>query len=536
MGSVRDASGIAAPAAVVALIGTHDTTVTDDSGRFVLHAPRAGAYLLSVRQLGFAPQRLAISFSPEHAAHAAVTLTRTVPVLPTVTTTAAERRAYRDVGFDDRMRAGVGYFLTYDQIVRKQAPAFGDLLKGIPGLGLVHAPHLGDDGWMVTSKRSGCVSYMIDGKPQPMVKPELKIGTAPGQQLGPGTPIGTVLVPASPDLFIDADNTGAIEYYESSERPTQFGSGGCALVVVWTRTRLGLPASAAAPDNAATQDATVVRAVPTLEGNAACALPTPADTTDFPIYAILDGVPSRAVAKKVWTAYTDSVLSVIDRWSVLPTELRLATFGPPFTTDTDASRRNAKAGVGDVAPTLSSVFVFTLDSSGGLTGARVAASSLSGPADTSMLAELERAAAAHAFPRFRDGPSASNSARFDLLVTSVEPAAGTNAAVLGRLEVPVWPLAREAHPLADATLQPQGADSGTVQMVVDAQGRAVSATVHILTGPASADRNSPDSGYRQRLTQMLTQLRFAPAGIGSCPVAQLVTQRVAVPARAADSQ
>ena len=37
VGSVTDASGAAVPAAVVALIGTNDTTVTDDSGRFVLH-------------------------------------------------------------------------------------------------------------------------------------------------------------------------------------------------------------------------------------------------------------------------------------------------------------------------------------------------------------------------------------------------------------------------------------------------------------------------------------------------------------------
>ena len=177
------------------------------------------------------------------------------------------------------------------------------------------------------------------------------------------------------------------------------------MVVVWTRTRLGLPASAGTPDNTTTNDAPIVRGAPTLEGDAACALPVAADTMNFPIYAILAGVPSRPVAKKLWTTYTDSVLSVIDRWSVLPTDLRLPTFGPPFTTDADASGRNAKAGVGDVAPTLSSVFVFTLDSSGVLTGARVAASALSGPADTSMLAELERAAAAHAFPKFPDGPS-----------------------------------------------------------------------------------------------------------------------------------
>jgi hypothetical protein len=283
----------------------------------------------------------------------------------------------------------------------------------------------------------------------------------------------------------------------------------------------------------------VVRGTPTFESDAACTLPTPADTAEFPIYAILAGIPSRPVASKAWMAYTDHVLSVIDRWSVLPTELELPTFGPVFTADSGGSGRSAHAGIGDVAPTLSSVFVFTLDSSGGLTGARIAASALSGPADTSMLAELERAAAAQAFPRFAVGPSGRDSVRFDLLVTSVEPAVGTKAAILGRLVVPVWPLAREAHPLADATgtgLETHSADSVTVQTVVDTQGRAVSGTVRMLIGPASADRNSPDSGYRRRLAQRLNQLTFEPAQIGSCPVPQLVTQRVTVPARAVDSQ
>ena len=134
---------------MVALIRTNDTTVTNDSGRFVLQAPRSGAYMLNVRRLGFEPQRLAVSISPERAGRVTSTLIRTVPVLPTVTTTAAERRAYRDVGFDDRMRAGIGYFLTYDQIVRKQATAFGDLLKDAPGVQLLPPAPPQRPGWAV---------------------------------------------------------------------------------------------------------------------------------------------------------------------------------------------------------------------------------------------------------------------------------------------------------------------------------------------------------------------------------------------------
>ncbi len=533
-GTVTDASGAAIGAAVVALIGTDDSTSTDDRGRFVLHGPRAGAYMLGVRRLGFAPQRQTVSLSTEHAAHVVVTMTHVVPVLPTITTTADERRAYRDVGFDGRS-AGVGQFLTYEQIVRRQATAAGDLLKGLLGIVAKMTP-TGE--WMISSARSGCVSYMLDGQSLSAVDGYVVAGS-PGQPLRPGQRAYTAFGAASPDEFIDAHDVGAIEYYESSERPAQFGSNGCALVVVWTRTRLGLPERAAIPDKTASGDAPVIRGVPVLESDASCTLPASSDTGDFPIYAALAGVPSRPVDKKLWTAYTDSALSVIRRWSVLPTDLRLPTFGPSYTRRPDDTETNETPRDSEVAPTISSVLAFTLDSSGTLSGAHVAASALSGSVDTSMLAGLERAAEAHAFPTFPGGASGGGSVRFDLFISSVEPETDTEIPVLGWLEVPVWPLALGAYQLADypvAMSERRTADGVKVQVVVDAHGRAVSGTVRILKGPARDDDDALDSGFRQRLAQRLKQMRFEPAQIGSCPVPQLVTQSIMVPAGAANSQ
>ena len=310
------------------------------------------------------------------------------------------------------------------------------------------------------------------------------------------------------------------------------------VVVVWTRTRLGLPVNAVAPDNKATNDAPVIRGAPPIEGGGACALPVPADTDDFPIYAILGGLPSRPVAKKLWTAYTDSVRSVIKRWSVLPTDLMLPTFGPAFTADTDAGGQSTNARVGNVAPTVSSVLVLTLDSSGALTSARVAASALSGPIDTSMLAGLERAAEAHAFPSFPGGRSSRDFARFDVLVTS---SAGDRhrrrrLGTLGGAGLAARAGGASTGGLDCLCVEPHATHGVTVQLVVDSHGRPVSGTVRMLTGPAGADRASPDSGYRHLFTQQLNQLRFEPAQIGSCPVPQLVTQSVAVPAGSTDSK
>jgi hypothetical protein len=133
--------------------------------------------------------------------------------------------------------------LTYDQIVRKQATAFGDVLVGVPGLVLLPPSPPSRPGWTVSSAGSGCVSYLLDGKPLSVSRPQIVVGT-PGSPVGPGSSIGTATVPDSPDQYIDANDVGAVEFYESSERPAQFGSDRCALVVVWTRTGLGLPATA----------------------------------------------------------------------------------------------------------------------------------------------------------------------------------------------------------------------------------------------------------------------------------------------------
>ena len=118
-----------------------------------------------------------------------------------------------------------GVLFNLDQIVRKQAPAFGALLFGVPGL--LARPNPGGE-WYVLSLHSGCVSYVVDGQPLNVVDGYVVIGT-PGQVLAPGSPVYTAIGAASPDEFIDAHDVGAIEVYQASERPTQFGSNGCAV-------------------------------------------------------------------------------------------------------------------------------------------------------------------------------------------------------------------------------------------------------------------------------------------------------------------
>jgi len=551
-GRVIDTDGTPIAQAVVALVGTADSTATSDDGRFAVHNAPPGAYMVSIRRLGFRPERFAATLALGQTRDATIILSRFVPVLPTVTTTASERAAYRAVGFDQRMRAGQGQFLTYDQIVHKQATEFTQLLQGMRGIWLTQNPKQFGTSVAGTRGVGSCVAYVVDGVPQ--------------HQMMEHDPFSnTSIGPESPDNLIDLSQVGAIEVYSSAERPVGFGgmeehppraSGDappkvdfngqqCGLVMVWTRARLGLPApGAGAPptdrpltERTTTSDLTRGRTV--LATDSACR-PGPArDTTDLLVYATVEGAPPRPIADTSWAQYKGRVLAALDRWSALPSELFLPAFGLPFAKRAGAGgAEHGESPDLEVTPTLSTVLLFTLDATGTLRSAHVVATSLSPGADTSMLAMVERAAAAHDFPPLPAEESGQDSVPLYLVVESVAPAPGTRAAVLGQLEVPVWRLARPAR-LAAGT-QPADAsrlgrdathaDSVRVKVVVDPAGHAVMRTARLEVSPLSAGR--PASESAARLLAMLTEFRFEPALIGSCRVPELVIQSFFAPAAA----
>lgn len=422
------------------------------------------------------------------------------------------------------MQAGIGQFLTYDQIVQKQAPQFTELLRGMRAVRLVRRPR--EFGTSLLGTRTGkgapiCVSLVIDGVPQVLQNEYSAAGTLVGSE--------------SPDNFLDVSNVGAIEVYDTSERPAGFGNDFCALVVVWTRTRLGLLSGGVPPDTIHSND--VIHGLADFPGDTPCTPPAPSDTAAFGVFATLREVPAVRGSTQAWRAYKDSVVASIGRWVVLPSEILLPAFGAPFARPGARKAGDNRA----VAPTLSAVVVFTLDSAGALTAAHIAASSLSGAVDTSLLAGLARAASANAFPRL---PSNANRpvVRFDLAVSSVGVPGDAPGALLGRLEVPVWRLSREAvrrPPVTSA--DSAGSDlSGTeglaFQAVIDADGRLVGRTVRLVSGPASDSLVARDGHYGVRVAQALERFRFEPAMIGSCPVSQLVVQPLSASHQATDTR
>ncbi len=386
-GHVEDESGKPLSDAAVTMVGGRDSTVTADDGRFVLHVA-SGAYILAVRRLGFRAERFAVSMAPGEQREVTIVESRAVFVLPTVTTTARERAGYGAVGFDQRMKMGIGQFLTYEQIQRRHATRLAQLLDQMRGIYVsVKDPKSFDYSVQGTHGIASCVGYVVDGVPQTQIPPTVA-HRADGA-----------------DFLLDPSAVGAIEVYNAAERPAQFGPG------------------------------LMERAPPVTGG----------------------GSPGVDVDAQQWTE------------------------------------------------------------------AHVAASSLSPSADTSALAIVERAAAAHAFPHLPVMAGGKGDVHLFLVTASIQPTMGVRAAVLGELEVPSWRLTRPARLAAPAdqpdSTVPRARDQGdsvTLEAVVNEAGRVIPSTVRLIGGvPGDASA---------RLIDRALRMRFEPALIGRCPVPELLLQ------------
>jgi hypothetical protein len=216
-GKVVNRNGAPVAGARVGLMGTSAATITRANGDFVLDSLPAGTQAIVVRQIGYRPTEVAVDLSSRTPARVTVQLGVFVPELSPVEVVSRRDEGLQKVGFLDRKRtAATGYFIGPEQLEKRNAMKFTDILRSTPGIRVTeqngHAT--------VTSTRSaqasGCVTMYVDG--------------AQWQQLEPG----------DLDSFVQPNEVAAIEVYSGASVPPQFSQAGqnCAAVVVWTKTRV----------------------------------------------------------------------------------------------------------------------------------------------------------------------------------------------------------------------------------------------------------------------------------------------------------
>jgi hypothetical protein len=216
-GRVVNKNGAPVAGARVGLMGTSAATLTRANGDFVLDSLPAGTQALVVRQIGYRPTEVPIDLSARTPARVNVQLGAFVPELSPVEVVSRRDEGLQKVGYLDRKRtAAGGYFLGPEQLEKRNALRFSDILRTTPGIRVQEQ----NGQAMISSSRSssgnGCVTMFVDG--------------AQWQQLEPG----------DLDSFVQPGEVAAIEVYSGSATPAQFTTPGqdCASVVVWTKTRV----------------------------------------------------------------------------------------------------------------------------------------------------------------------------------------------------------------------------------------------------------------------------------------------------------
>jgi hypothetical protein len=216
-GRVVNKNGAPVVGARIGLMGYAAATLTKSNGEFVLDSLPAGTQALVVRQLGYRPTEVPVDLSSRTPARVTVRLGDYVPELTPVEVVSRRDEGLQKVGFLDRKRSSAGgYFFTPEQIEKRNALRFTDIVRTAPGLRVAEQ----NGQAQLTSTRSatgnGCVTVWVDG--------------AAWQQLEAG----------DLDTFVQPNEVAAIEVYNGISVPPQFTQPGqsCTAIVVWTKTRV----------------------------------------------------------------------------------------------------------------------------------------------------------------------------------------------------------------------------------------------------------------------------------------------------------
>lgn len=188
-------------------------TETDEYGRFRFEGIPSGDYLVETHHLGYQDRMDTVSVGHRDLLALDVPLTTEAVELPPIEVTVRSAWLAR-TGFYWRQERGLGQFMSPEEVDRRSANSFSELVRGIPGVRVVRV--CGDTypcDKMIrmrhTNRARRCrVQYYMDGQPM-------------GGRVYPDD--------------ISAHDIAAIEVYRNiAETPAQFYSR-CGSVVMWSK-------------------------------------------------------------------------------------------------------------------------------------------------------------------------------------------------------------------------------------------------------------------------------------------------------------
>lgn len=131
-GRVVDEQDQPRPSARVSVDEAAGEAFSDADGRFTLPGMPSGSQMLMVRMIGYSAAHMPIRLRGHDTTSVMVRL-RAVTVLDTMRITASSTRAQLDLeDLQERMRGGLGYFLTEEQVKRRQS--MRAVVQGLPSM------------------------------------------------------------------------------------------------------------------------------------------------------------------------------------------------------------------------------------------------------------------------------------------------------------------------------------------------------------------------------------------------------------------
>jgi hypothetical protein len=214
VGIVRDSTG--APLRDVQVrLGSGPRAVTNEQGGFAFASLSPGVTMVSVRRLGFAPDSLSVILRAGRVDSLVLVMASMAAALPGVTVEdEANARSHRLLaGFWERRSRGFGNFMTREEIDKRDAHDFVDLIRMIPSLRIV--------------TMNGRRTLRFNGSTQPRDCPPQYV--VDGMRIEQG----------SPDEF-STNDIEALEFYSGpATTPPQFTNRAfthtCGVIVIWTR-------------------------------------------------------------------------------------------------------------------------------------------------------------------------------------------------------------------------------------------------------------------------------------------------------------
>jgi hypothetical protein len=200
----------------VEVVGTDQIAMTNDKGEFTITKLPSGSHVLLARHLGFGAQTVAVDLSPHQAQRVTLQLPKFVATIAPVIVNAKSAAGLDKVGYSQREKSGMGFYLGPDRIKEMHPQFLSDILRVVPSLRVSSTP----TGDVITSSRGSgagtCVQYFVDD--------------SPWQSDTPG----------DINQFVNANEVVAAEVYQATNTPAQYttGMGGCTTVVLWTRFKV----------------------------------------------------------------------------------------------------------------------------------------------------------------------------------------------------------------------------------------------------------------------------------------------------------